>query len=157
MHCKAGLGRTGTLIGLWAQKWFRFPGRAWVGWNRIVRPGAILGPQQQFMEDMERTMWAEGETCRARLTGQPHQQRGTGSDSDNSNRNDVFSNKANFVEDVGQADRLLAARGQQKTGVPSFGSFLGNGTNPFASNTTNGVPNLGGMFGPQPVGYNGAQ
>ena len=32
IHCKAGLGRTGTLIGLYAQKHFSFPGRAWVGW-----------------------------------------------------------------------------------------------------------------------------
>lgn len=62
IHCKAGLGRTGTLIGLYAMKHFRFPARAFIGWNRICRPGSILGPQQQFLIDMQPTMfqaWAE--------------------------------------------------------------------------------------------------
>lgn len=44
IHCKAGLGRTGTLIGLYAMKHFKFPAAAFIGWIRIVRPGSILGP-----------------------------------------------------------------------------------------------------------------
>lgn len=44
MHCKAGLGRTGTLIGLWAMKKFKFPAEYFIGWIRIARPGSILGP-----------------------------------------------------------------------------------------------------------------
>ena len=61
IHCKAGLGRTGTLIGLYCMKHFAFPARAFIGWNRICRPGAILGPQQQFLCDMESTMFKAGE------------------------------------------------------------------------------------------------
>lgn len=35
VHCKAGLGRTGTLIGLYCMKHFGFPGAAYIGWSRI--------------------------------------------------------------------------------------------------------------------------
>ncbi|KAF4686263.1 Dual specificity protein phosphatase cdc14a, variant 2 [Perkinsus olseni] len=54
VHCKAGLGRTGCLIGIYAMKHHGFPAREWIGWNRICRPGSILGPQQQFLCDVER-------------------------------------------------------------------------------------------------------
>mmetsp|Transcript_58355 Transcript_58355/g.139121 ORF Transcript_58355/g.139121 Transcript_58355/m.139121 type:complete len:420 (+) Transcript_58355:253-1512(+) len=65
VHCKAGLGRTCTLIGLFAMKHYRFPARPWIGWNRLCRPGSILGPQQQFLVDMQQEMWQLGESQRA--------------------------------------------------------------------------------------------
>lgn len=49
IHCKAGLGRTGTLIGLWAMKTYKIPAEAFIGWVRISRPGSILGPQQFYL------------------------------------------------------------------------------------------------------------
>mmetsp|Transcript_13034 Transcript_13034/g.24261 ORF Transcript_13034/g.24261 Transcript_13034/m.24261 type:complete len:398 (+) Transcript_13034:168-1361(+) len=53
VHCKAGLGRTGTLIGCYAMKHFNFPAADFIGWIRICRPGSVLGPQQQFLCEME--------------------------------------------------------------------------------------------------------
>jgi cell division cycle 14 len=53
VHCKAGLGRTGTLIGCYAMKHFKIPAAYFIGWIRIARPGSILGPQQYFLIEKE--------------------------------------------------------------------------------------------------------
>ena len=49
VHCKAGLGRTGTLIGCYAIKNYNFTGAEFIGWARLCRPGSVLGPQQYFL------------------------------------------------------------------------------------------------------------
>ena len=53
VHCKAGLGRTGTLIGLYAMKHYQISAEAFIGWIRIARPGSILGPQQFYLPQVE--------------------------------------------------------------------------------------------------------
>lgn len=47
----AGLGRTGTLIGCYLMKHFRFTAAEAIAWIRICRPGSIIGPQQNFLEE----------------------------------------------------------------------------------------------------------
>ena len=60
IHCKAGLGRTGALICAWIMKHYGWTAREVMGWIRVMRPGSIIGPQQQWLCDMERRMWREG-------------------------------------------------------------------------------------------------
>jgi cell division cycle 14 len=58
IHCKAGLGRTGTLACMWMVAEHGLGARAAVGWARLCRPGSVIGPQQQFLTDFERTVRA---------------------------------------------------------------------------------------------------
>jgi cell division cycle 14 len=66
VHCKAGLGRTGTLIALYMMKHHGFTARQAMGWLRIVRPGSVIGSQQQFLCESERAIQAAGEAFRRR-------------------------------------------------------------------------------------------
>lgn len=66
VHCKAGLGRTGCLIGCYMMKHYGCTAEEVIGWLRIVRPGSVIGPQQQWMKEMQHRMWREGELYRQR-------------------------------------------------------------------------------------------
>ena len=60
VHCKAGLGRTGSLIALYVMKHIGFPPADFIGWIRIARPGSILGQQQQYLNNMDDKMMRAG-------------------------------------------------------------------------------------------------
>ncbi|XP_022199826.2 dual specificity protein phosphatase CDC14C [Nilaparvata lugens] len=66
VHCKAGLGRTGTLIATYLMKHFRLTALEAIGWLRICRPGSVIGPQQTWLEDHQQFIWKWGQSYRMR-------------------------------------------------------------------------------------------
>ena len=119
VHCKAGLGRTGTLIGLYSMKHFDFAPADFIGWIRLCRPGSVLGPQQQFLVEMEgeARKWAQeyrfskGE---ARLNaGYKKEEAKSFSTAKKSDGFSDMSPEEHFVSmhgDYGQAERLVLAK-----------------------------------------------
>mmetsp|Transcript_107575 Transcript_107575/g.302872 ORF Transcript_107575/g.302872 Transcript_107575/m.302872 type:complete len:491 (-) Transcript_107575:72-1544(-) len=137
VHCKAGLGRTGTLIGLFAMKHFQFPARAFIGWNRICRPGSILGPQQQFMVDMQSELFQAGAYLR-----RPPPSLGTQQERSLSQQFDRLNlrdrHQAEQQEDVGQGEYLCG----QKRIVRGGGGHQPQGMYQPRGNDSGGLPSV---------------
>jgi len=53
VHCKQGLGRTGSLIACYIMKHFDFTAGETIAFLRIQRPGSVVGPQQHFLHKVE--------------------------------------------------------------------------------------------------------
>lgn len=49
VHCKAGLGRTGCLIGAYLIYTHGFTANECIGYMRMMRPGMVVGPQQHWL------------------------------------------------------------------------------------------------------------
>lgn len=69
VHCKAGLGRTGTLIGAYLIYKHGFTADEAIAFMRLMRPGSCVGPQQHFLYDNQMcwVRWAAEDKLRAEL------------------------------------------------------------------------------------------
>ncbi|GIY47782.1 dual specificity protein phosphatase CDC14A [Caerostris darwini] len=65
VHCKAGLGRTGTLIACYIMKHHHFTAAEAIAWVRICRPGSIIGHQQHWLEEKQGLLCYQGNIFRA--------------------------------------------------------------------------------------------
>ncbi len=50
VHCRAGLGRTGTMIATFLIKKFNLTAAQVIAYLRMMRPGSVLGMQSRFLE-----------------------------------------------------------------------------------------------------------
>lgn len=69
VHCKAGLGRTGCLIGAYLIYRYGFTANEIIAFMRFMRPGMVVGPQQHWLhlnQGAFREWWFE-DTVREKL------------------------------------------------------------------------------------------
>lgn len=69
VHCKAGLGRTGCLIGAYLIYRHAFTANEIIAFMRFMRPGMVVGPQQHWLHLNQATFreWWHEDTMKAKL------------------------------------------------------------------------------------------
>ncbi|KAI1316699.1 Dual specificity protein phosphatase cdc14a [Mortierella claussenii] len=122
VHCMAGLGRTGTLIGVFLMRHFDMTARETIAYLRLMRPGSVVGPQQNWLAQNEQRIRNRGwqqrgakrywDLSRAYNEVQSHRQRENESEdeddtSDDDGEDDLVSRQARIdIQDVASLSRI---------------------------------------------------
>jgi cell division cycle 14 len=101
VHCKAGLGRTGTLIGCYCIHNYGFTALEIIGWARICRPGSVIGPQQYFLCEYEERVTARKEKSGISRALSP--------EGPNRSNMTLFERYRAKFGDIGQGEQLIQA------------------------------------------------
>ena len=62
-HCRAGMGRTGTMAAIYCHKKFEVPPVVMAAWIKMVRPGSINEYQLGFLRKYQEGVLESSETC----------------------------------------------------------------------------------------------
>jgi cell division cycle 14 len=78
VHCKAGLGRTGCLIGAYLIYRHGFTANEVIAFMRFMRPGMVVGPQQHWLHMHQHTFreWYLEDQWKAKMESKPSTPRG---------------------------------------------------------------------------------
>lgn len=152
VHCKAGLGRTGTCIAAYMMKHFKLTAEEVIGWLRIVRPGSVIGPQQQYLKEIQNRMWRDGDLMRSRPSSALSSSlpsvaaaKDDSSDGKDNNRTPVHrptSGGSSIVNSANSALPYAPTTPQSSLGSTSkrFSKLSISGTTPTASNPSPTTP-----------------
>ena len=92
-------------------KHFGFPPAAFIGWIRIARPGSILGPQQQYLLNMDKKMMEiGGEEARKKLFAKVMSSKMAYEEVATEQTYNQEEAKVQAEGDIGQGERLGAAK-----------------------------------------------
>ena len=122
VHSSASLGRVGTLAALYLMRAHGFAAREAIAWLRLVRPGSVVGPQEQYLMDREAVMARARSVAglAAQARNRPSPARAAGVGSHRGSVSEAADAAACVAAALGDVDRRLGALRDAGAGRPEL-------------------------------------